>query len=448
MKTLKLILFAMTVLAFASCKKEPPDSLNRASDELAYNQADNYSGHLKIAVLSDLHYMDPSLLQNGAANGLAFQMYLAKDPKLIEYSDAILDKVISELQTERPDVVLIPGDLTKDGEKICHQSLIAKLQQLLDANIKVYVVPGNHDINNPEAMKYIGDVATPVPNINPADFESLYGSFGYLNALSRDPNSLSYVASPAANVWILGIDAVKYDEYGTAMVTGGVIKPGTMDWIHDQMTIANENGITVLPLMHHGLVEHYNGQNLFDPGYVVDNWQTTADALAAEGLKVIFTGHYHATDITPRINGSNTVYDIETGSLVTTPIPYRIVMLKNKQLDISTKHITSINAALPGGMDFVTYSKEFYKSHLDGYFTYVLMQPPFSISYPDASASAPLFRNGFMAHITGDEKISPAEQRLDDAFGAISPFAQMGLRGFWTDLGIKDIDLHIKIGNP
>ena len=231
------------------------------------------------------------------------------------------------------------------------------------------------------------------------------------------------------------------------MVTGGVIKPETMDWIHQQMLIANQNNITVLPLMHHGLVEHYMGQEQIDPGYVTDNWQATADALMADGLKVIFTGHYHANDVTARVNAGNVIYDIETGSLVSSPIPYRIVMLKNKQLDISTKHVTSIDASLPGGMDFLTYSTEFYKAHLDAYFTYALNMR-FGLPMELSASIAPMYRNGFMAHISGDEKISPAEQRLDDTVNQISPELRMILSSFWTDLGTKDNNLHIKIQNP
>jgi predicted phosphodiesterase len=446
MKTRKWILLVMMVFAFASCKKEPITELNRTADELGYNQVDNSSGQLKIAVLSDLHFMDPSIL---VADGPAFQNYLARDPKLLEFSGPILDQVIKELKAEKPDIVLITGDLTKDGEKICHQTLVTKLQQLLDANMKVYVVPGNHDINNPDANIFNGANTTPTANITPAEFESIYGNYGFLNAISKDPNSLSYVAAPFPGVWIMSIDDNKYYESNPDLKTGGVIKPGTMDWIHQQMAIANENNITVLPIMHHGLVEHYTGQNYFDPGYVTDNSEAAVSAFIADGLKVIFTGHYHANDVTPGMSAGNTIYDIETGSLVTTPVPYRIVMLKNKQLDISTKHVTSIDATLPGGMDFVTYSQEFYKAHLDGYFTYLLSMGGFGISYEDAVASAPLFRDGFMAHVAGDEKISPAEQRLDDAFGAISPVAQMALTGFWTDLGIKDNNLHIvKVQNP
>jgi hypothetical protein len=53
--------------------------------------------HLKIAVVSDIHYMDPSLLKNNANNGVAFNAYLDADPKLIEFSDPIFRNAITQL---------------------------------------------------------------------------------------------------------------------------------------------------------------------------------------------------------------------------------------------------------------------------------------------------------------------------------------------------------------
>ena len=448
MKT-RLLITLFLLFIISSCKKETFPETNRSADELSFNNVQNSSGQLKIAVVSDIHYMDPSLLANGAENGYAFQMYLAQDPKLLEYSDAIFRETITRLNKEKPHIVLVPGDITKDGEKVCHESVVNLLKTMLDPSIKVYVIPGNHDIKNPDAKKFDGNTSSSVPNISAADFANLYADFGYSNAISRDIESLSYITEPFPKVWILGIDDNKYYEYtNETMVNGGVIKPATMQWIHEKMAIAKEQNITVIPFMHHGLVEHYTNQNMFDPGYVTDNWEATADALMADGLKVIFTGHYHANDVTPRTSAGNTIYDVETGSLVSAPSPFRIMMLKNKELDISTSHITSIDYPLPGNMDFVSFSNNFYSGHLDLYFTYALMQPPFSLDYSLASSSAPLCSHGFMAHIAGDEKISPAEQRLDDNFAAICPYAGMALYGFWNDLGIKDNKLHIKIGTP
>lgn len=151
---------------------------------------------IKIAVVSDIHYMDPSLLANGAQNGEAFQNYLNADPKLIEYSDAIARKMIGEITTEKPQLVLIPGDLTKDGERVSHESIVELLQQLRAQKINVLVVPGNHDINNPEAVAYNGDLATPTPTVTASEFATLYNDFGYGSALYRDAYSLSYVSAP------------------------------------------------------------------------------------------------------------------------------------------------------------------------------------------------------------------------------------------------------------
>src|SRR5229473_3229035 len=63
---------------------------------------------LKVAVVSDIHYMDPSLLDSNAASGAAFQNYLNQDPKLLQYSDMVFRKVMAQLLSEKPDILLVP----------------------------------------------------------------------------------------------------------------------------------------------------------------------------------------------------------------------------------------------------------------------------------------------------------------------------------------------------
>jgi predicted MPP superfamily phosphohydrolase len=401
---------------------------------------------IKIAVISDIHYMDPSLLKNGAENGEAFQGYLNADPKLVQYSDGIFKETVTKLKSEKPDILLVAGDLTKDGELVSHQSVVAQLQQLKSAGTKVFVVPGNHDVQNPEARSYDGDNSSPTPTISANSFSTLYSNFGYGNAISRDPNSLSYVGQPYSDLWILAIDACKYNEnVGDIAVVGGVIKPQTMQWIKDQMALAKAKGVRVLGLMHHNLIEHYSGQNQLDPGYVVDNFESDANALMNAGLDVIFTGHYHANDVSSREFNGNTLYDVETASLVDPPLPIRYVTLKNRDLDITTDYVTKINTALPEGTDLTTYSNAFLSAHLDGVFSYLLTQPPFSISDEDAASVAPLFRNAYMAHLGGDEKITVEEQSNDDVIAQLSPTAGMALASLWTDLNPKDNTVHISL---
>lgn len=438
MKTLRFLLTLLMICFFAACTKDIPiDNLKQAPAD-GNKEIKSKPEQLKIAVISDIHFMDPSLL---IADGSAFQTYLAFDPKLLQFSAPIFMTAISKIQREKPDIVLIPGDLTKDGEKVSHEAVAAILHQLTNNGIKVYVIPGNHDINNPEATIYDGDNKNPAPTIQKNDFSSIYGGFGYNDALYRDANSLSYICQPYKNLWILGIDDCKY-EYNTDLaIVSGVIKPGTMTWILEKLQEAKEKNITVLSMMHHGIAEHYIGEQTLDFGYVTDNYTKDGPMLLAAGLKVMFTGHYHANDIT-MLSGENgdALYDIETGSLVTPPSPFRIITLSDNGMDIRTNRITSINCTLPLGFSFTKYSDQFLKAHMDGYFAYVL-QYLFGVPAEYVSSMAPLFRNGWMAHYAGDEKITPPEQKLDNLLG--DPMLMGALQSIWTDLPPADNQLHI-----
>ncbi len=76
-------------------------------------------GIIRFMVASDIHYFDPSLFSLPANSYL--NNYLENDRKLILESSAILNSLISNVLKEKPDFLLIPGDLTKDGEKQDHQ---------------------------------------------------------------------------------------------------------------------------------------------------------------------------------------------------------------------------------------------------------------------------------------------------------------------------------------
>ncbi len=448
MKTMNVFVFLSLVILAVCCTKDPfMNQTDQQSDQ--ENSLKSALPHLKIAVMSDIHFLDPTLLTNGAATGAAFQTYLNYDPKLIQFSGPILSEALAEIVAAKPDLLLIPGDLTKDGEKVSHETMAILLKQVSDLGIKVFVIPGNHDINNPEAVAYNGNDATPVPSISADDFANIYSGFGYQDAISRDVNSLSYICEPFNKVWILGIDDCKYYMNGSLATVSGLIKEGTMNWIQDRLAEAKKKNITVFAMMHHGIVEHYSGQQTLDPGYVTDNWQMKADALIDAGLRVMFTGHYHANDITMRTKGNNALFDIETGSLVTPPSPFRIISMDPNNMNIDTKHITTIAVPFPPGLDFVTYSNLFISGHLDGIFTYMLTNNPYNVPLATATTIAPLFRNAFMAHYAGDEHITPEEKAKDDYAGLLSPQLGIILHNLWTDLSPADnqytIDMRKKL---
>ena len=100
-----------------------------------------YDKSLKIAVLSDIHYMSPTMIKDTED----FTTALNSDRKMLSESDAINLELLDAVREDRPDVLLVSGDLTKDGELECHQVIAERLQQLEKdvPGLKVYVINGN-----------------------------------------------------------------------------------------------------------------------------------------------------------------------------------------------------------------------------------------------------------------------------------------------------------------
>jgi 3',5'-cyclic AMP phosphodiesterase CpdA len=434
MKHSLLFLFVLVVLTY-SCKKEIAPSQEFASTATFKPGTSDTYNQLKIAVVSDLHYMAPGLLQANAAEGTAFMAYLAQDPKLLQNSRDILISTLENLATQHPDILLMPGDLTKDGELVSHNEVASLLAQYLPGT-KIFVIPGNHDINNPEARTYNGNNEAPTATISKTQFATIYNNFGYTNAI-RDNASMSYLAKPYSNLWILGIDASKYDQNTDKAIVAGEIKPATMDWIRQMLADAKEANATVLTMMHHNLLEHFRGETVLQPGYTVDNWQQVAAELANAGVTAIFTGHYHANDITTaNINGKE-VIDVETGSLVNIPSAYRVMTLKNRTLDVTTQYVTSIDAALPGGMSFPQYSQYFLAPLMNDFIQYMLVNQ-FGVPAEAAGSVSPLVLSGFQAHLIGDEKVPVDLKKIIAEVNKTSPDLAFMLNTLWTDINTQD----------
>ena len=283
---------------------------------------------VRIAILSDLHLFDASTSRPGPA----YDRNLLRGLKLQAESRAILEAALPRVAREGPDIVLVCGDLTKDGERASHELAARELAELekdgaRSAGARVYVIPGNHDILNPDAARYEGDAVVPVESISALDFASIYRDLGYGEALRRDPSSLSYVAEPVPGLWLLAIDSCRYLENRASPIASGRVAPSTLAWIDGVLVDARSRGAVVLAFMHHGLLEHFRGQKRSVPSRLVDGAERLAALLASGGVRVVFTGHGHVQDIAERRVGPQVLFDVATGSLVTYPSPWRLVQI-------------------------------------------------------------------------------------------------------------------------
>ena len=396
------------------------------------------------AVFSDVHLYDVSL----GTTGSAFESYIKSDRKLLAESEAILQSMISLLASEKLDFVLIPGDLTKDGELSGHLKLAAYLKSIEAQGKKVYVIPGNHDINNQHAVKFNGSSTEHVATITPNDFAQIYADFGYGEAIERDPNSLSYVAEPVEGLILIGMDACRYKENGADPITGGKFSPETLEWIKKKIKDAKNSGKLVIGMMHQLVLEHYLNQKSILDEYVVDDFKSVSKQLSEAGMNIIFTGHNHCQDIVLSNSGSNFLYDIETGSLVTYPSPYRIINLsEDNKLYITSKRIESINYNT-GGKTFQKYSKDFIQEGVTN-ITINNMVKLYGMSSLTATILAPYAFDAFIANTEGDESPSTDTKIMIQLLGLNQDqnirYAASVMNSMWTDLPPKDNNLIIDL---
>ena len=299
------------------------------------------TGTLKIAVMSDDHYLSPSMIRDTADYTTA----LNSDRKMFAESDAILRTMLDAVRQDKPDVLLISGDLTKDGEQECHKALAKALQQLQRdvPGLKVYVINGNHDIRNADALNFntADGKAVPATRTDPEDFKRIYDFIysdptviaTYTPPAGKEAGGLSYVARPADGYTLVVIDTGRYSSDNTSTgknehETSGAISADLEQWVIDQIKAAKARGDVVLGMQHHGLVAHFDVQPTILPMYLVNDYERLSQEYADAGMSVMFTGHSHAVDIASATTvAGNTIYDIETGSGLTYPSPLRFVEL-------------------------------------------------------------------------------------------------------------------------
>jgi 3',5'-cyclic AMP phosphodiesterase CpdA len=352
---------------------------------------------LNFAILSDTHYYDRSLGNSGPA----FEAYLLTDRKLVKESSELIELAIDEILHSDAEVVLIPGDLSSEGELLSHRGMAKALYRLKDNGRRVFVIPGNHDINMLHgAVRYQGIETEPAESISAEQFADIYQDFGYADALYRDDQSLSYVAPISEQLWLLAIDTCRYRD-NTAEIDQVGSKPTQplINWLTTILKKAAAENIAVMAMIHHGVVEHWAGQGKLHPDFLVKDYKSFNRFLALAGIRLVFSGHYHSQDIAlADYEDDGFIYDIETGSLVTPPCPIRYATIKDNKITIRS---TNLIEKLRPGSSFAEEANAFVLETLEYEITNTLRK--YLVNDRDTAMLAPYVAKAFVAHASGDE---------------------------------------------
>lgn len=283
---------------------------------------------ITITVGNDIHYNKkytegPAKKHNSLNADFA---HVSGDDKMTYENFAVISAFLEAAGTNESDCVILPGDLADTGA-VEEAKEVAAILRNFEANYgkQVYVVPGNHDL-----MK------TTV-----AEFEEIYAEFGYNEAIAQHEKTGSYVADLENDYRLLAIDS---NTPGTGKHS---IDEEFVSWVTEQCNKAKADGKKVFAMMHHNLLEHFIlGSTIHSGGVVGTKVAGFADALAKGGVKYIFTGHTHDSDVAMyTADDGSILYDVVTATLLTYTCPYRVVSF-GKNVKIETRNVTEIDTSL------------------------------------------------------------------------------------------------------
>ena len=332
-------------------------------------------------LVTDTHYFENKL----GAGGEAFEKNMVTEQYFVKESHAIVssvfDKIIEDKETE---LVIIPGDLVKNGEKESHNSFIKELYRLKEKGKKVYVITAGHDYND-SAYILKDDGRVPVEGTDFDELCDMYRDFGCGDAIAFDEATHSYVAEVVSGVRML---AICCDSKGQPK---GTMDDRLMTWAKEQLDKAKEDGQTVFAICHYPVIPPVPVFDLVGDAKIKD-WRRVASFLADNGVELVLTGHMHIQSINEfYTEKGNRLIDICTACLVGSPGKYRKItidensVLKVKSLDVpdfgwdlkgltpqeyfdnhfSTAIVARIRGALNGGKGFVKHLKSFARKCFD-----------------------------------------------------------------------------------
>ncbi len=343
---------------------------------VAYAESTKVESDISFAVLSDPHYYPDSLTGD---NCEAYRNFCSYSSKMHAQSGDMVRTAIETMMVRNPDLkyILVPGDLTKDGELEGHRAMAELFREYEEKyGVEFLVTTGNHDINQKLSSTFENGKEEFTPTATAEDFRDIYADFGYDLAFSEYASKgdnvrgrLSYAADLQDSEGnytyrLISVDTCIYSFDEPSKETRGEITEETMKWIKELTDEAHEEGKTPLLMMHHSIAPHMDIELSVFQIFLLNDYLDVAETLASWGINYVFTGHLHTNDISSVVNDDGQViYDIETSAVSDYPCTYREVEIKTyadgkNELKADT---VDFDAEIPFTWDGKTYEKGTYK---------------------------------------------------------------------------------------
>ena len=282
---------------------------------------------LRVAILADPH-LYPDEMTGGFCD--AFREDNSSKGRPAELTETLFVAALKEIKArakkDKLEFLLVPGDMTRDGEYDAHVYVVELLRRFeKETGVAVAVVPGNHDVNKGNAADYSSGAREQARNLSPGEFLELYAKLGYdLPGCERMPGTLSYAADLGKKYRLIAFDDSLHSADGTDKPTQDELR----GWVVGQCEKAKAAGKIIVGMGHHTLAEQLGGQEALMDNFALDYPRGFGEALADAGMHFYFSGHLHLGEIAMLISDrGEPLYDITTASSAGFPGEYRTVKL-------------------------------------------------------------------------------------------------------------------------
>lgn len=289
---------------------------------------------LNIIIATDLHYLSKRINDGGDA----FEKLLSRgDGKVMAFIEEIVDAFFGEVKKRRPDALLLLGDLTFNGEKVSHLELAAKLKEIADLNIRICLIPGNHDLNRQNSFGFCEDKVYKVEDVSPGEFREVYADCGYSNCEYFDKNSGSYIVKLSEKLYILMLDTNSYKE--------NALSSPSLIWLDGVLKNIYEKGGAVLAVSHQNVLEH---NFMFTEGFMIKNANDIQEIYNKYNVRLNLSGHMHIQHIEEK-----GIVEIVTSSLAVSPNHFANIVYDGETFCYTTECLK-----VPAVKDFANISKQ------------------------------------------------------------------------------------------
>ncbi|MCR4563182.1 MAG: metallophosphoesterase [Clostridiales bacterium] len=310
---------------------------------------------LKFYLITDLHHWAKAQ----GSSGKGYEKIYHAEHRCMAETGAIINEAIDRIIADKEiDIVLVAGDIVADGAREAHDEVIPMLRRFKDAGKRVFAITATHDYHD-KPLKAEGDevgLATPIKR---KELYDMYYEFGRNEAISENKKSHSYSVMLNEKTRLL---CMNDDGKGGGSDFCGYFED-CVEWIKSQLDEARANGEYVMVMTHHPALPPSPIYPIFSKRDMLGNYEEITTMLADNGVNFIFTGHTHMTNVAVKTTEKgNKIYDINTGSLVAYPCPYRKLELTDTELKIETLTVDNFNWDFGGKT-----APEYVKDHFNGF---------------------------------------------------------------------------------